>query len=359
MDKPTPARPECQLCQQFGFDADSRRERLLLMGLDASDQTRMHQLQQQAIQPHIDQIMEGFYAFLLGFAEMRRFLGTAEHIQRLKTTQREYLSSFGIGFSEPAYFDYRLRIGIAHERIGIPMHLYLAAYRQLEQLIWATLPPPRGSDTVSYLLSLQTISKVVMLDMSLAIDTYTRNRVAGLAESITNLAQERDTLTNQLMHDTLTGTLSRRFILETLAKQLAQLSRLPERQLCIALLDLDNFKQVNDQFGHLVGDKVLYEFCRVVTSRLREQDYFGRFGGEEFLLLITDMSGDKAHIVLDRIREATQEQIFTHQGKRIPLTVSIGWTIALPSEKVDDLIERADSALYRAKQAGRNQVVSR
>jgi diguanylate cyclase (GGDEF)-like protein len=179
-----------------------------------------------------------------------------------------------------------------------------------------------------------------------------------MTESLQALAQERDTLNTQLMRDTLTGILSRRFILEALNKQLAQLARQPQRQISIALLDLDHFKQVNDSFGHLVGDKVLYQFCRVVSSRVREQDYFGRFGGEEFLLILTETPANEAFSVLNRIREATQQQIFTHDGQHIPLTVSIGYTTARPDEKVDDLIERADNALYQAKESGRNQVNS-
>lgn len=142
------------------------------------------------------------------------------------------------------------------------------------------------------------------------------------------------------MRDSLTGVLSRRFVLEALNKQLAQLARQPQRQLSLALLDLDHFKQVNESFGHLVGDNVLYEISRVVTSRVREQDYFGRFGGEEFLLILTDIPSDEALTVLNRICEATRLQVLTHDGKHIPMSVSIGFTTAQPNEKVDDLIER-------------------
>ncbi len=328
------------------------------MHLGEDDIPILRQVQQQAIQPHSQRILDGFYEFLHSFSEMQSFLGSEDHIRRLKATQLEYLQSFGLQFQDVTYFEYRLRIGIAHERISLPLHLYLAAYRCLQALILDSLPAAMRQHAASFTQYINSISKIVMLDCSLAVDAYTRTRVEYMNSSMEALEQERDLLNTELMHDTLTGTLSRRFILETLNKQLAHLSRQHERHLSIALMDLDHFKRVNDTFGHLVGDKVLYEFSRVVSTRVREQDYFGRFGGEEFLLILTGIAPGEALSVLERIREATQLQIFTTNGKHIPLTVSIGFTPAHPDEKVDDLIERADGALYQAKQAGRNQVVS-
>ena len=358
MYEPNPLYPSPQLCQQLGFDVQARQDRLHLLGLGDADVPILLKVQKLAIQPQCQSILERFYDFLLGFPEMRNFLGSEAKIQRLKTMQTEYLASFGMQFDDVAYFEYRLRIGIAHERIGMPLHLYLAAYRMLQSLIQDALPLAIRQQPKVYADCMHSICKAMMLDITLVIDAYTRTRVEMMTESLQALAQERDTLNTQLMRDTLTGILSRRFVLEALNKQLAQLARQPQRQISIALLDLDHFKQVNDSFGHLVGDKVLYQFCRVVSSRVREQDYFGRFGGEEFLLILTETPANEAFSVLNRIREATQQQIFTHDGQHIPLTVSIGYTTARPDEKVDDLIERADNALYQAKESGRNQVNS-
>lgn len=346
------------LCRLLGFDAQARQARLALMELSAADIPILQQVQRDVIQPCSTEIMDSFYDFLQGFDEMTGFLGSQDHINRLKITQKEYLDSFGVNFNAVSYFEYRLRVGVAHERVGLPLHLYLAAYRTLQTLIQAALPAHVCQQASLYAQYMHSISKIVILDTSLAIDAYTRNRIDYMKASLQALTQERDVLTTQIMHDTLTGTLSRRFILETLNKQLAQLSRQPDRHLSIALMDLDHFKQVNDSFGHLVGDKVLYEFCRVVSTHVREQDYFGRFGGEEFLLILTGIAPDQALQAIHRIREATYRQVFTHDGKHIPLTVSIGFTTARPDEKVDDLIVRADNALYQAKQAGRNQVVN-
>lgn len=349
--------PLPHLCQQFGFDTPSRAQRLNLMGLIQADSRLLEEIQRTVIRPQCQLLLDRFYDYLLGFNELRHFLGNPEHVERLKITQLEYLQHFGLDFTEASYFEYRLRIGLAHERVGLPLHMYLAAYRYLQKLILDALPQAIPGDRLGFSHYRDSINKVVILDISLAIDAYTQIRVDLINASMQAIAQERDYLTSQLMHDSLTRTLSRRFILETLNKHLAQLSRQADRILGVALLDLDHFKLVNDTFGHLVGDKVLSEFSRVVSSRVREQDYFGRFGGEEFLLILAGTPVDEAFSVLDRIREATQLHQFTHNGKHIPLAVSIGFTMARPHEKVDDLIERADNALYRAKSSGRNQVV--
>jgi len=350
--------PSAHLCLQLGFDELSRQQRLAQMGLDEQDTPILKQIQQDVIAPNSKQIMDRFYDYLFGFDGMRKFLGSEENIQRLKTTQREYLNQFGQDLDDLAYFEYRLRIGIAHERIGLPLHMYLAAFRYLQAQILDAIPDRVRQQADQYVSYVHCINKVVMLDCSLAIDAYSRTHVEFMSNSIQALAEERDLLHSELMHDTLTGIHSRRFILDTLNKQLAQLARQPERELSIAMLDLDNFKQINDNFGHLVGDKVIYEFCRVASNRLREQDYFGRFGGEEFLMILTDISPEKAYAVLNRIRAATQSQTFTYGNKHIPLTVSIGLAAARAGDKVDDLIERADGALYQAKLNGRNRVCS-
>jgi diguanylate cyclase (GGDEF)-like protein len=358
MYTPDTIQPTAHLCQQFGFNDQVRQDRLALMDLGETDVSPLQQLQDEVIQPNRIQILDGFYDFLLRFPEMRSYLGTSDRIRRLKTTQLEYLSGFGLHFNDIAYFEYRLRVGISHERIGMPLHLYLAAYRSLQSLLLSAVPPRLRQQSPIYDQLVKSISKIVMLDCSLAIDAYSRTRVDFMNASLQALSHEVELLNSELMHDTLTGTLSRRFILETLNKQLAQLSRQPGRHLSVALLDLDHFKRVNDSYGHLVGDKVLIEFSRVISNRVREQDYFGRFGGEEFLLILTEIAPDEALLVLNRIREATQLQVFTYDSKHIPLSVSIGFTPARPDEKVDDLIERADSALYQAKQQGRNQIIS-
>lgn len=350
--------PLAHLCQQFGFDARAQERRLALMGLTDEDAPILSNILSLAIQPQVHTILTQFYDYLLGFRELQPFLGGPDQIQRLKTTQREYLLSFGVQFKEMIYFEYRLRIGIAHERVGLPLYMYLSAYRYLQSLILGALPPAIRHNQEEFSRYYDSANKIMMLDISLVIDAYTRVQTDLTSASLQALTNERDQLTNQLMHDSLTGSLSRRFILEALNKQLAQLSRQPSRQLGLALLDLDRFKLVNDTYGHLIGDKVLSEFCRVVGQRVREQDYFGRFGGEEFLVILPDIPEKEALTVLERMRTATQSYSFNQGGRPIALTLSMGFTMARPNEKIDDVIDRADAALYQAKSSGRNQIVT-
>lgn len=349
--------PLAHLCQQFGFDARARQRRLTFMGLTNEDVPILNNILSIAIQPQVEAILAQFYNYLLGFDELQPFLGGPDQIQRLKTTQQEYLLSFGVQFTEMIYFEYRLRIGIAHERVGLPLHMYLSAYRYLHSLILTALPPAIRDTPQEFSRYYESACKIMMLDVSLVIDAYTRVQTDLSSASLLALTNERDQLTNQLMHDSLTGALSRRFILEALNKQLAQLSRQHSRQLGLALLDLDHFKLVNDTYGHLVGDKVLREFSHVVSQRVREQDYFGRFGGEEFLVVLPDIPEKEALTVLERMRKATEMHAFNQGGQPVSLTLSMGFAMAHPDEKVDDLIDRADAALYQAKSMGRNQIV--
>jgi diguanylate cyclase (GGDEF)-like protein/PAS domain S-box-containing protein len=167
--------------------------------------------------------------------------------------------------------------------------------------------------------------------------------------------------------DPLTGIGNRRHFIE-LAQREFQRSHRYQRPLSLIMMDLDHFKVVNDTYGHLVGDKVLQAIAKLCENNLRESDIIGRYGGEEFLILLPETPGNSteteandehtAKAVAERLRkmvESTPTQ--TAQGE-IPITVSLG--IAELTENVDDLdtlIDRADQALYQAKQSGRNQSV--
>jgi len=170
------------------------------------------------------------------------------------------------------------------------------------------------------------------------------NQMAAAYDEIRQQGANLLTIT-EVRTDPLTGVMNRRGLDDTLNSHKALASRYGST-FSVAVLDIDHFKRINDQHGHLQGDVVLQQLADTVSEGLRETDVFGRFGGEEFLVLMphTDLSG--ACIFAERIRRRVEEQT--------AVTVSIGVAMMEPGEGVGQLIERGDMALYAAKSAGRN-----
>jgi diguanylate cyclase (GGDEF)-like protein len=343
-----------KLCVQYGFDATQRQYRLNQLELTKADQPLMLEIHERIILPRHRQIMDDFYAFILSHAELRKFVKNDEHIVRLKQTQTEYLLSLGVDFMSADYFEYRLRVGVAHARIDMPISSYIIAYSKMHELICAHLH--NGHLSTAHF---HTLNKILMLDMSLATDAYNLSQFNWMSESIHELQNEQTRLTNQLMHDTLTDAYSRAYILEQLDKRLSELKRDQHKYLAVALLDLDKFKEINDTYGHQAGDYVLHEFAHTAMHMIRREDYFGRYGGEEFLLILVDLDHDSAIELAERIRIALANKVYPLNQKQLQVTTSIGLTVARAGDNRNDIIERADRALYEAKQKGRNQTVVR
>jgi diguanylate cyclase (GGDEF)-like protein len=155
--------------------------------------------------------------------------------------------------------------------------------------------------------------------------------------------------------DALTGLLNRRAMVELLAREHPRIER-GQGPLAVALLDIDWFKRINDTFGHGIGDEVLRRFAATVKAQLRAADALARWGGEEFLLLMPGTHVDDARTVLDRLRAAAARGGFEQIAPQLSVTFSAGLVAMQEGESQDAAIDRADRALYRAKQAGRNRV---
>jgi diguanylate cyclase (GGDEF)-like protein len=154
----------------------------------------------------------------------------------------------------------------------------------------------------------------------------------------------------QTQLDPLSGCLNRRGIEQGLMAELKHVARTGQ-PLSIALIDVDAFKAINDTRGHAAGDEVLRGVAATASARLRTRDHFGRYGGDEFLLVLPQTSGENALNVAGRIHWAIKE-FFADGDSHV--TLSIGLTEALPGESIGPVMERADKALYEAKRAGRN-----
>ena len=162
-----------------------------------------------------------------------------------------------------------------------------------------------------------------------------------------------ETLKEQALFDSLTGAYNKRVFYEYLA-MLMESARRYEEPLSVAVFDIDDFKKINDTYGHLFGDRVLFEFAKIVRNNIRRSDVFGRIGGEEFAVIFPKTNIDGAFVVAERIRQEIEAHLFVHATK---VTVSIGLAQMKKEDTPETLIARADGALYKAKRSGKNQVV--
>jgi diguanylate cyclase (GGDEF)-like protein len=157
--------------------------------------------------------------------------------------------------------------------------------------------------------------------------------------------------------DELTGSFNRRCIMRMLDDEIAR-ARRGKIPCSIALIDLDWFKRINDSYGHPTGDEVLRTFAITVFANIRNIDKFGRYGGEEFLLVLPDTPADVAAHILDRLRAIVADLDWSAFSPGMKVTMSAGIALLQPDETPDSFLARADSALYAAKAEGRNRIVS-
>ncbi|MGY4878399.1 GGDEF domain-containing protein [Vreelandella aquamarina] len=167
-------------------------------------------------------------------------------------------------------------------------------------------------------------------------------------------------LYRQATHDPLTGLLNR----GALELRLAEIEREEARTgkpipYALLMMDIDHFKRVNDTYGHSVGDKVLREFARLMALQVRSGDFVARYGGEEFMVVLMGINAADSVRIAERIRRAIEHAtLFDHDGNRVPVTTSIGVACPKSSQQSEKTLKLADERLYRAKENGRNQVVS-
>ncbi len=174
---------------------------------------------------------------------------------------------------------------------------------------------------------------------------------------IGRLQQELDQASELVRHDPLTGTLNRKGMDDALEREIAR-ARRRETPLCVGLLDVDNFKQLNDTYGHRAGDDALKHLADVIRENVRPQDSVARYGGEEFLVLLPDTDTDDAAAALTRLQRALTKRYFLADNKKLLITFSAGVTRIGDDESAQGAIERADRAMYLAKRAGKNRVMT-
>ncbi|HTI45742.1 MAG TPA: GGDEF domain-containing protein [Casimicrobiaceae bacterium] len=184
-----------------------------------------------------------------------------------------------------------------------------------------------------------------------------RRRVDEYQQQVQKLEGEMAVLSDRLHEDQLTQLLNRRGLARAFEAEISRADRY-QRPLCLAVLDVDDFKHLNDRLGHQAGDLALVHLARIVRRSIRPTDVISRYGGEEFVILLPETLLDEAVRVMTRVQRELTKRIFLHNNERVLITFSGGVAQRVPGEQQEELIARADRALYHAKQAGKNRVAA-
>ena len=208
------------------------------------------------------------------------------------------------------------------------------------------------------------LKEVVSATRSMAADSlHARDELRGMRErtqatetEIVKLHMELDRMSAQARHDPLTGALNRKGLDEALNREVSAMRR-KDTPLCVALLDIDNFKKINDTLGHTTGDQALAHLAQVARESMRPQDTLARYGGEEFVILLPDTALERGIDAMTRLQRELTKKYFLAGTEKLLITFSAGVAQLGADEDNASAIKRADQAMYTAKRAGKNRVL--
>jgi diguanylate cyclase (GGDEF)-like protein len=334
--------------RNLGFDQQRLHQHLVLYQLESLDTEHARQTH-QLITSNLDQIVTRFFDFLSEERQAQEVFSQGYSQDKLRKSFSQYLETLGVEYDSEDYFESRLRLGVVHIWVGVNLSLFQSAFLRLQEILVDLVSDDRQDRDKM----IRFILRISHLDMSLAILAYHEAQKKALIEQVDHRLEQVKTLKHQQQYDTLTQVLQRDSILEILENRLQQ-RRKSDDGFCIIMADIDHFKQVNDKFGHLCGDVVLYEIAQCLRDSIRHEDYVGRYGGEEFLLILNNNMETTTNIS-KRIIYEVANTILEADHNKIQVTISLGLTHVLASDDAHSIVARADEALYRAKQNGRNR----
>lgn len=201
-------------------------------------------------------------------------------------------------------------------------------------------------------------TRVIQLNAQRSRDelAHMRSRVTEAEAEVTRLQDELAQASDMVRQDPLTGALNRKGMNEAMETEVARAKR-HRSKLCLALLDIDNFKKLNDSLGHAAGDAALVHLAKVVQETIRPEDTLARYGGEEFVVLLPDTPVDHAVNAMVRVQRELTRRFFLHNNDKVLITFSCGVAELGPDEDPHEALKRADAGMYLAKRAGKNRVV--
>lgn len=348
---------EKSLQEQLRIDSREIEARKALFKITDAD-TDLLESCRRDIGARIEAIVEAFYDEQIREPEIARIIGDKDTLARMHVSLRRYILDIFSGMIDEEYVVHRLQVGRIHERMGVTPKLYMSAIRQLYSQLGRELDALFGDDRACGRCAevRESLHKVLLFDTQLVFDTYIGSLVsqvtaankeleahaAGLEAKVAERTRQLEDLS---LRDPLTGLYNQRAFYESLRRELV-IGQRRRRPLCLAYMDLNGFKALNDGQGHLAGDAVLRQVAEALTGCLRaDDDVPARYGGDEFCAILPGVTAARAEAVCRRIAQAFDA--LTDSG----VTFAIGIVEVDPDAlaTVDEVVRAADAAMYRAK----------
>lgn len=312
------------------------------------------------IEDNIDIIVDEFYEKQTEIDEISLLIGDADTLLRLRSAQRKYVIDLFSGNYDSEYVNNRLRIGMVHKRIGVEPKLYLSAVRTLKDVVTKSLKRIISKSDVLE-KTLDALDKLLYFDITLVFDTYidclvgeienAKNKTEIYAKSLEQKVAERtQQLEEQAQKDPLTNLYNQRAMQELLRRDLST-SKRRQVKLSLVYFDIDNFKNINDTFGHIKGDEVLKSIGQAMLNNVRSTDIPCRYGGDEFCIILPDCSSAKARVICEKIIKE-----FSDKFPEFSISIGIAETGLEVYVDGDRLIKDADEKMYMAKKENGIQI---
>lgn len=337
-----------------GYDFDPVRAQQVIAALDLNANENMtQQLRSGLANGQMEKIVETSLAKLVHHPDFSSI--GEDGLAVFRQGWLDYLQYFGLDFDIPPHFAGRMAFSAACARAGIPLGMLHLQHSLILQSVIELLAANRipAQDIQSLVIH---VLKLGALDAYLATEGYREAKIDTLQKALAESHEEVSRLHHMASTDQLTGLTNFNSLMEKLELQIAKAEE-RKHPLCVIMADLDFFKKVNDTYGHMVGDMVLRHTAERIRAAVRDFDIVGRFGGEEFTIVLKNTDIDMAKFIAERIRNEISATSMHVKGMNIHITISLGGAMLEHGETKEVLLDRADAALYEAKQTGRNRVV--
>lgn len=342
------------------FDSARIQEAISVLGLNAKYRKLAKRIRTEVIGEKADAFVKSCSAVLArnrGFSLIEQNIG----IRSFRQGWAHHLQCYGQDFNTPEYFSERLAIAAAFARGKIPLSILQLQHCLTQQILIKNLSVRFAGDASTIQLLVDCVLKLTSLDLYLAAEGYHLTEIDKLQKALDGLRKETFQLHHEASTDQLTGLMNYACLMETL-DHLVDVAHKERRSrggnpLCLIMTDLDFFKKINDTYGHVIGDFVLRHVAERIQAAVRDFDMVGRFGGEEFVIIMRSANLELAKVIAERIRKGVMETPLHLKELTIGITISLGVAMLRKGERKEALLERADAAMYEAKRGGRNRVI--